>query len=191
MKEFYSAYNLEQAMGVLDVGGDFFNWSFFSAGHSLTIVNLYFPEKNQWNVSWVIADGRYLPFQKGAFDVVYSNSVIEHVENFKNQNLFASECRRVGVGYYVQTPNKRFPIEPHLITPFIHWLPRDVQKRLLRYFTVWGLVAKPSRQERDQFMNTTRLLSEKELRELFPEAEIWYERVVGLKKSLMAVRLPG
>jgi hypothetical protein len=45
MKEFYYAYNLEQAMRVLDVGGDFFNWSFFSAGHSLTIINLYFPEK--------------------------------------------------------------------------------------------------------------------------------------------------
>ena len=188
---FEQQFNLSPDRRVLDVGGYPFNWSLIPVKPQLFYVNLHEFAIQKNNEQLILADGRFLPFKNESIDIGYSNSVIEHLGNFESQHLFATECKRVGKSYYVQTPNRRFPIEPHLITPFIHWLPRDVQKRLLRYFTVWGLVAKPSRQERDQFMNTTCLLSEKELRELFPEAEIWYERVVGLKKSLMAVRLPG
>lgn len=188
---FEQQFNLSPDRRVLDVGGYPFNWSLIPAKPQLFYVNLHEFAIQKNNEQLILADGRFLPFKNESIDIVYSNSVIEHLGNFESQHLFATECKRVGKSYYVQTPNRSFPIEPHLITPFIHWLPRDVQKRLLRYYTIWGLVAKPSRQERDQFMNTICLLSEKELRELFPDAEIWYERVVGLKKSLMAVRLPG
>ena len=94
-----------------------------------------------------------------------------------------------GTAYFVQTPNKWFPVEPHLITPLIHYLPKTVQKRLLRNFTIWGLVTRPTDQQCENFVREVRLLDERELRQLFPDAEIWHERVLGLTKSLIAVRI--
>ena len=63
-----------------------------------------------------------------------------------------------------------------------------MQTRLLRNFTVWGLVTRPTRQECEHFVEEVRLLTEGDLRQLFPEAEVWRERVLGLSKSLMAVK---
>ena len=139
-------------------------------------------------MAWVVADGCFLPFPDKIFDVVYSNSVIEHLGNLENQRRFAAECRRVGVRYYVQTPNKWFPIEPHLLTPFVHWLPPWFQRRLLRNFTIWGLITRPTTQQCETFLQEIRMLDRQELRQLFPDAEIHHERVLGLTKSLIAVK---
>ena len=59
----------------------------------------------------------------GAFDVVFSNSVIEHVETYENQRRMAAEIRRVGRRYFVQTPNRHFPLEPHFLVPGFQLLP--------------------------------------------------------------------
>jgi ubiquinone/menaquinone biosynthesis C-methylase UbiE len=140
-----------------------------------------------------VADGRNMPFGDNSFDIVFSNSVIEHLGDKKSQEQFAKEIRRVGKAYWVQTPNKMFLIEPHLITPFVHWflhrLPKKFQKIVLRYFTVWGLLTKPSKEQCENFLNEVRLLSFKEMKELFPDANIICERFFGLKKSLIAVKL--
>ncbi|RMG50533.1 MAG: class I SAM-dependent methyltransferase [Acidobacteria bacterium] len=189
MRDFWNRFDLSPDTRVLDVGGTEFNWNLAPAFPRLTILNLSMPGGKKENTTWVVADGRYLPFKDGAFDVVYSNSVIEHVGDSADQRAFASEIRRVGIRYYVQTPNKRFPVEPHLITPFIHYFPKTVQKRLLRNFTVWGLVTRPTAQQCDDFLQGIRLLDERELRQLFPDAEIWHERVLGLTKSLIAIKI--
>ena len=189
MQRFCRLFGLTEVTQVLDVGGGFFNWSLVPTVPSLTIVNLYLPRARENSFAWVIADGRNLPFKDGAFDITYSNSVVEHLGDFASQQAFARESARVGVRYYVQTPNKRFPVEPHLITPLIHYLPKTVQKRLLRNFTIWGLVIRPTAQQCDNFLREVRLLDERELRQLFPEAEIWHERVLGLTKSLIAVKI--
>ena len=63
-----------------------------------------------------------LPFADGEFDLVYCNSVIEHVPP-ERREAFAAELRRVGRGWYVQTPAWSFPLEPHALLPFAHWLP--------------------------------------------------------------------
>ena len=136
---------------------------------------------------WVIADARQLPFADGAFDVIFANSIIEHVGDQASRQSFAAEVARVGKRYYVQTPNQWFPVEPHLWTPFIHYLPAAVQKRLLRNFTVWGWLVRPTQQGCDEFVDEVRLLTARELKSLFPHAEIWKERVLGLTKSLIAV----
>jgi len=138
---------------------------------------------------WIIADGRHLPFKDKAFDIIYSNSVIEHLGDFASQQAFAREIARVGMRYYVQTPNKWFPVEPHLLTPFIHYLPKSVQKRFLRHFTIWGLVTRPTVEQCDSFLQEVRLLDKQELKQLFPDSEIWGERVLGLTKSLVALKI--
>ena len=74
-------------------------------------------------------DGRALPFRDEAFDVVFSNSVIEHVGDAASQRRFAREVARVGRAYWVQTPNRWFPVEQHLLTPLVHWLPKSWQRR--------------------------------------------------------------
>jgi len=189
MQRFCRLFGLTGATRVLDVGGDFFNWSLVSTVPSLTIVNLYSPRVRENSFAWVIADGRHLPFKDRAFDITYSNSVIEHLGDFTSQQAFARETSRVAACYFMQTPNKWFPVEPHLITPLIHYLPKTMQKRLLRNFTIWGLVTRPTDQQCENFVREVRLLDERELRQLFPDAEIWHERVLGLTKSLIAVRI--
>jgi ubiquinone/menaquinone biosynthesis C-methylase UbiE len=184
-----SRFRLTGETSVLDLGGTSFNWQFVTAKPKIVMLNLDARSKGPLDTNWVIADGKHLPFAQATFDIVYSNSVIEHVGSQENQVRLAEECRRVGRRYYVQTPNKCFPIEPHLLTPFFHWLPRGMQQRLIRRFTVWGWFARPSREYCDNFLAQTKLLSEADLRCLFPDAEIWKERFLGLTKSIIAVRI--
>src|SRR5437763_12390905 len=98
-----------------------------------------------------------LPFADGAFDLVYCSSVIEHVAR-QRRAAFASELRRVGRGWFVQTPSRSFPIEPHSLLPGAHWLP----PRLRRAY--WRLGAA---RERDDIT----LLARAELEDLFGPAQ--------------------
>jgi SAM-dependent methyltransferase len=140
--------------------------------------------------SWVAGDGRLLPFRDRAFDIVFSNSVIEHVGDSASQARFAKEVARVGRGYWVQTPNRWFPVEQHLLTPFVHWLPKRWQRAVVSRFTVWALItpATPDRRRfyLEHFLADVRLLSASELAALFPGARIIRERFWGWTKSLIA-----
>ena len=129
-----------------------------------------------------------MPFTDNQFDVAFSNSVIEHLETAANQTAMAFEIRRVARMYWVQTPDPRFPVEPHYITPFIHWLPDSVRRHVSRNGTVWGIITRPTPQEVDARLKEIRLLSPKEFRNLFPDARIVIERFAGLPKSMVAVR---
>jgi 2-polyprenyl-3-methyl-5-hydroxy-6-metoxy-1,4-benzoquinol methylase len=131
------------------------------------------------NVTVVQGDGTRLPYRDGEFPVAFSSSVIEHVPKHLQQ-AFADEIRRVGRRYFVQTPNRWFPVEPHYQVPFFHFLPVRLQRALNRRFDLgW--------QGKGHWEEIT-LLSARELRRLFPDAEIHRERLFGLTKSLMAVR---
>jgi len=68
-----------------------------------------------------------LPFEDGAFDLAYCSSVVEHVEPARRAR-FAAELRRVARGWYVQTPAFSFPVEPHALLPFAHWLPTSLRR---------------------------------------------------------------
>jgi hypothetical protein len=173
------------------VGGYEYYWSFFDRLPRVTIVNLEPPASRNGRIEWVIADARRLPFRDGAFDVAFSNSVIEHISGPGDREAFAAEITRVGQRYYVQTPSRWFPIEPHLMTPLVHYLPRPLQRKLLRNFTVWGVLVRPTPEGCDAFLRDIRLMTARELRQLFPAAEIWRERALGLVKSLIAVSRQG
>jgi SAM-dependent methyltransferase len=131
------------------------------------------------NVTVQVADGTQLPFPSRSFPIVFSNSVIEHVPR-ERQQAFADEIRRVGERYFVQTPNRYFPIEPHYQMPLVQFLPERALKALNRRFSM-GFREKGSWHE-------TTLLTAADLRRLFPDGEIHRERRFGLTKSLMVVR---
>lgn len=188
MRQFQERFVITAETRVLDVGGYVFNWSFIPVRPRLTILNLDFTAKTGTDITWINADGRALPFKNGAFEIIFSNSVIEHLGDFANQEKFAQEINRVGLRYYVQTPNRWFPVKPHLITPLIHFLPRKWQKRFLRNFTVWGLVTRPSREQCAGFLDEVALLDSRKMRVLFPGAAIHRERFLGFTKSLIAVK---
>ncbi len=190
MRQFRPLFGLTAETRILDIGGYEFNWMLLGFSPCVTLLNLSVPRERERESSfaWIVADGKRLPFKDGAFELVYSNSVIEHLGGIENQRLFAAEVRRVGQSYYVQTPDKWFFIEPHLITPFIHWLPRRIQRLLLRNVTVWGWITRPTKQYCESFMNEVRLLKRSDLQRLFPDADIIHERFLGLSKSIMAVK---
>jgi SAM-dependent methyltransferase len=113
-------------------------------------------------VKRMVADGRDLPFETNSFDWVFSNAVIEHVGRWQDQVLFANEVRRVASrGYFVATPNKFFPVEPHTLLPFYQFLPVPLQRRMAPYSP--GYLRK---------YELIRLLSAGEMQELFPEATV-------------------
>ena len=122
---------------------------------------------------FVRGDALELPFESRSFDIAYSNSLVEHIEPGQRPR-FAAEIRRVAGRYWVQTPNRYFPIEPHVLLPGFQFLPERAQRRLWRL----GVPRTPYEQ--------IRLLSARELRELFPDALILRERFAGVTKSLIA-----
>jgi hypothetical protein len=96
---------------------------------------------------------------------------------------------RVGKRIYCQTPNMWFPVEPHLIAVFIHWLPFRMVRKLVRFASIWGWVAKPDQEKIDSFLKSTRLLNQHEVIDLFPNCVLRRERVFGLTKSFIVEKL--
>ena len=139
------------------------------------------------NVVSVVGDACEMPeYSNKFFDVVHSNSVIEHVGSYKNMERFAKEARRIGVTYYIQTPNFWFPIEPHYGVPFFHWLPDTWRIWLFTNFHV-GYAHKCSFENALIRVDHTRIISKSMMRNLFPEAEIKIERFFGFPKSIIAI----
>jgi hypothetical protein len=87
-----------------------------------------------------IEAGRALPFADNAFDIVYSNAVLEHAGSHDAQRRFIEEMCRVGRRRFLVVPNRFFPIEHHTCLPFVHYLPKSWFRKLLRNtrFDVWS-----------------------------------------------------
>jgi hypothetical protein len=195
-QEFLRVISPMPSMRILDVGGLPRAWEGVPIQSEITILNVeplddYEGSFLQANHVSVVGDGTQLQFADRSFDLVYSNSVIEHLGTWERQQAFAAEARRVGRGYWIQTPAKEFPVEPHYFGPFVHWFSKPVQKRLLRNFTLWGLLGRPSEKTLDQVLAELRLLTFGEFRQLLPGAQIWVERILGLPKSYTAYALPA
>ena len=148
----------------------------YEAFKTVTIVNLIPPadvDANGMKVRIVKGDGRYLPFADNAFDWVFSNAVIEHVGDWSDQKKFAAEIRRVAAkGYFVTTPNKYFPIEPHALLPLYQFYPQWLKPLALRVSPGYM-----------HGVENITLLSKRRLKLLFPEAEI---KSFNLASSLAA-----
>jgi ubiquinone/menaquinone biosynthesis C-methylase UbiE len=190
MQALYREFRITATTRVLDVGGTLEIWSSAPVLPQLVMLNL--PQAGEPACTYVEGDACHLPFADGSFDLVFSNSVIEHVGSREAQAQFARELARVGRGYWVQTPNRYFPIETHLLTPFVHWLPKSWSHWMIERFTIWELIVRPTADRKrwyiDQFRDQIRLLSAADMARLFPDAMIRKERFVLLTKSLIAMR---
>ena len=121
------------------------------------------------------------------FDVVFSNSLIEHLGGHARRSDFARQVRQLAPRHWVQTPYRYFPLEPHWLFPGMQFMPAAARVQIANY---WPLVhTKPaSVDEARQEVLWTELVSVTEMRDYFPESTIMHERIVGITKSLIAVR---
>jgi SAM-dependent methyltransferase len=171
---FFALTRLPAEARVLDVGCGALGLRALEPGLDVTGVDLL--ERPHYPGPFVRADAAEgLPFADGEFDLVYCSSVIEHVPPARRE-AFAAEVRRVGRGWFVQTPAASFPIEPHSLLPGAHWLPRPLRR------AYWRLGAAGGWEE-------ISLLGRSELESLFGPAQP--ERLGGVVKSWVCVSPPS
>jgi SAM-dependent methyltransferase len=196
MRRFLRVFPHAGRSRVLDVGGTAEIWE-QTPGAAGRVFLLNMPRaaagKESTTAEVIYGDGCRLPFADAAFDIVFSNSAIEHVGDSQAQQRFANEIRRTGRGYWVQTPNRYFPVEMHLLTPFVHLLPQSWRAFIVRRFTVWQWIHRPTPDRKqfyvEHFISDIRLLSAADMQRLFPDAVILRERFLLFTKSLVAYRL--
>jgi hypothetical protein len=179
---------------ICDLGGSRHFWEELNLdippGH-ITVYNISDVESSnivsgaEDNIRIVIYDGKHIPVEDGAFDLLVCNSVMEHVP-LKQRARLAEDMHRVAKRLFCQTPAYEFPLEPHFVFPFIHWLPRWFGFHLAK-ITPWRLLSRPSATTLHSYWWDTQLLTEREVRALFPNSKILTERVLGLAKSYYIV----
>lgn len=206
MKRFMSVVHLTEGMSVLDLGGLPAIWAYVpKPSLDITLLNLDYeapaiirdgvrgrpagqggqrPHRVEAPMAhrfqYLVGDAcSGTTFQDASFQLVFSNSVIEHVGNAEKKAAFAHEARRLGRSYWVQTPSKWFPIEAHSGMPFWWFYPERVRA---------GFIARWRRKTPAfaEMVETTDILTKAEMRKLFPEATILVERVLGVPKSYAA-----
>lgn len=190
---FYNNYKHNQKIKILDVGGTAYFWSqsqlLSMPNIEITLLNLTIEETGNPNMISKIGDGTNMPeYADNHFDLVFSNSVIEHLYTWENQQKMAKEILRVGKKYYIQTPNRYFPIEAHYALPFAQNLPKPWMEFILTK-TRLSRLKKWSEEDAKQYLEEIRLLDEKEMKSLFPDSQIYKENWLGMCKSITAHNL--
>ncbi|MEI8205405.1 MAG: class I SAM-dependent methyltransferase [Kiritimatiellales bacterium] len=184
---FRKRMHLSGTEAMLDVGGGGdWNWDAVSFTTPITVINLQIGLDIPGRISWVQGDACDMSmFKDRAFDLAFSNSVIEHVGDFERQQQMANEIRRVAACYWVQTPYRHFPLEVHMMFPFFQYLPLKLRAWL---GVRWPFSFEMMRHG-DPLRDATKvwLLNIRQMKRLFPEADIIIERFLGFPKSLVAV----
>lgn len=175
---------------ILDVGGTESFW--INRGYhekhnvKITLLNLTKFDTQSSNMISVKGDACNLSeYANHSFDLVFSNSVIEHLYSFENQKLMAQEVQRVGKNYYIQTPYKYFFVEPHYLLPYFQFLPKKAKVFILSK-TKLSRGTKISTEEAKDQAEQIVLVSKKKMKQLFPGSKIYSEKFLGMTKSLTA-----
>lgn len=190
MHAFIELMRLPPGARVIDLGGTPGNWGLIPHHLRITLVNLpgdqVFRTSLPSGMKAVAGDATSLGhlFGDGSFDVVFSNSLLEHLGDLPRQAAFASEVIRLAPAYWIQTPGTWFPIEPHTGTPYFWHIPSPLRQRMVAHWQRTNPVFGDD-------VAATRGISRRRLQLLFPNAEIWTERVLGMPKSIVAYRPAG
>jgi hypothetical protein len=183
---------------VLDLGGTADSWLRAPVQpKSVTVLNLHAGEltvgrDDQELPGWLsLATGDACDppaeIRSADFDLAFSNSLIEHVGGAARRAMLARVVREAAPRHWVQTPYRYFPVEPHYVFPGYQFLPIAARARLARSWpgvhtraTSWAAGVGVALE--------VELLSATEMRFLFPDGDLLFERLAGLPKSLIAVR---
>ena len=185
----------EKKFTVIDLGGDVNYWQQLNwqlPNVHTTLLNLYENKINDTlKANFISIQGNALeaPFESKSFDLVFSNSVIEHVGSYENQQKFANEVRRLSDKYIVQTPSLWFPLEPHSLIPLFQFIPHSIRALLIMVFDINYFPKAKSYKEALETSKTTLMFTKKRFKKLFPEADIQVEKLFGIPKSYTAVKL--
>lgn len=185
----------EKKFTVIDLGGDLNYWQQLNwqlPNVHTTLLNLYENKiNNTLKANFISIQGNALeaPFESKSFDLVFSNSVIEHVGSYENQQKFANEVRRLSDKYIVQTPSLWFPLEPHSLIPLFQFIPHSIRALLIMVFDINYFPKAKSYKEALETSKTTLMFTKKRFKKLFPEADIQVEKLFGIPKSYTAVKL--
>jgi len=184
--------SLPRPLKILDAGGTINFWDMMDfrpeEGTEIYIYNLTKDQKQ--SNGYICVEGNAVDmsqYRNGEFDLVFSNSVIEHVGNYDDQKRMADEIIRVGKRYFLQTPNYYFPLEPHFLFPFFQYFPIPFKLFLVLHLRAFRGKKILDKTKALNLIKSINLLTFKKLKRLFPEATIYRERMLGLTKSLTAV----
>jgi Methyltransferase domain len=180
-----------RSMSVIDLGGTVEAWLRSPVHPALVhVVNLEEPPREV--PAWIRADQAdacRLPsrISDSSYDLVFSNSVIEHVGGHAQRMRFADAVHKLAERHWVQTPYRYFPIEPHWLFPGFQFLPLAARAELSRR---WPLVHTKSSswQEGMSAAMSVELLSRAEMAFYFPDSTLRFERMLGAAKSLIAAK---
>jgi Methyltransferase domain len=176
---------------ILDIGGTDNFWNQMGspdqAGDELILLNLEPMPVSKGTRRSVVGNAAHLDqYRDEEFDIVFSNSVIEHLGSLEEQRRMAAEVRRVGRRYFVQTPHRYFPIEPHFLFPGFQFLPLALRVWLVRHVALGWYPVSPDREAARRAVEEIRLVSRREMEEFFPGATIYEEKLLGMTKSFVA-----
>lgn len=191
--DFLSKFSLP--VTILDVGGTDTYWRNLgytgSDNVKITIFNLEKPDILTSEFNFMQGDARNMAqFKDGEFDIVFSNSMIEHLRTLDDQMMAAREIARVGKGYFIQTPNYYFPIEPHFLIPFFQFLPLMVKTSMLMHFNLGWIPRQKEKEKACDAVSRIRLLKRRELESMFPEGNMLKEKCFFLTKSFIFYKSP-
>ena len=180
---------------ICDLGGSIHFWDKLELDiprRNITIYNISSDETqsvsttSDSDIRVLIYDGQHIPEPDQSFDVLVCNSVLEHVPPAARASL-VKEMKRVARSVFCQTPAQSFPIEPHFLMPFVHWLPRGLGFQLIK-LSPWRLLSRPSEKTIHEYWWGTQLLGLRELQALVPHDAVIPERMLGMTKSYYVVR---
>jgi len=181
-------------MRICDLGGSRHFWDKLNldvSPENITIYNISSDETQgvgaaaASGIKVVLYDGHRLPVEDGSFDLLVCNSVLEHVP-INQRTALVAEMHRVAARVFCQTPAFSFPMEPHFLMPFVHWLPRRIGFAL-SHVSPWRLLSRPNAETIREYWWGTRLLRRSEIEHLFPHANIESERLLGMVKSYYVI----
>jgi hypothetical protein len=181
-------------MSIVDLGGSVESWKRAPMRPKhVHVVNL---ENQPGEVpDWAevdYADACELPatIRSRRYDLVFSNSVIEHLGGHERRIRFRDAVHGLADAYWVQTPYRYFPVEPHWVAPGAQYLPVALRAQVVRR---WPLLhSRPgNRADALRVVFGTELLDRTQMAYYFPDGTLLSERFAGLTKSLIAVKHPG
>jgi predicted SAM-dependent methyltransferase len=190
---FFKNFSKDEPIRVLDVGGAAYFWNTSSLPSlpniEIILLNLGVEEIDHPKIKSVVGDATDMSeFEDNSFDLVFSNSVIEHLYTKENQQKMANEIIRVGKKHFIQTPNRYFPVEAHYALPFAQYLPKDLVYFFLTK-TKLSRLQKWDPKDAQQYLDEIRLLDLREMQQLFPNSNMYLEKVMGMIKSISAHNL--